>query len=517
MRYGTTLCLLALGVLSATVAHATTYTYDELDRLVRVDYDNGASITYTYDPAGNLLEVTRVASTDDDTDGVPNASDNCPTVANADQADFDNDGLGDACDPDDDNDGVDDADDAFPMDGGETVDTDGDGTGDNADADDDNDGVDDEDDAFPLDPAETIDTDGDGTGNNADPDDDNDGVDDGDDAFPLDPAESADTDSDGIGNNADPDDDDDGLTDVFEAANGLNSLDDRDAMGDADGDGASNLAEAQDGSDLQDAASQPAPPTAVTLVSSVLPGSRSVQIDGLATAFATVINAGADATDCSLAPLTPIVGKFFYQTTDPATNEPIGTRNTPVAIAAGGLQTFIFGIRPNETLQGLDVELRYDCADTDPASFLLGINTMQLSASSTPVPDVVALAATADQNGIVDLPGTSGVAAFAVASVNVGSTGEVTVSADTFGRTLPVSVGVCQTNPSTGACIEPSAPAPSATVTIDAGATPTFSFFVSGSGDVPFAPGTNRIRARFVDQSGGIRGSTSVAVRTVDP
>jgi hypothetical protein len=39
-----------------------------------------------------------------DSDSIPDSEANCPNVANPDQADFDGDGIGDACDDDHDND-----------------------------------------------------------------------------------------------------------------------------------------------------------------------------------------------------------------------------------------------------------------------------------------------------------------------------------------------------------------------------------------------------------------------------
>jgi hypothetical protein len=253
------------------------------------------------------------------------------------------------------------------------------------------------------------------------------------------------------------------------------------------------------------------PPSA--LATAILPGSRSVQIGTPATAFATIINASpATATSCGLSPVTSIAATFLYQTTNPSTNALTGTPNTPVDIPAGGLQTNVFSFTPTAALSPTDVQLSFDCTNTDSALTMPGVNTLLLSASTNPVPDIVALAATLTNDGIVNIPGATGTGAFAVATVNVGAGGTITTSADTGGTSLTVNVLLCQTNPATGACF--AAPASTVTTQINANATPTFAVFAQGSALVPFDPAHNRIFVRFKDGGGVTRGATSMAART---
>jgi len=221
------------------------------------------------------VEDTAVEDTgpaDTDSDGILDPDDNCVDVANPDQADLDEDGLGDLCDDDLDGDGALNEDDAFPSDPNETADSDDDGVGDNADV-------------FPSDPTETADSDEDGVGDNSDncpqvanPDQtdldfdgigdacdndlDGDGVDNDEDAFPTDPAETTDSDKDGVGDNADAfpndptetaDNDKDGVGDNGDNCPELSNADqadlDDDKLGDVcdddlDGDGVNNDADA---------------------------------------------------------------------------------------------------------------------------------------------------------------------------------------------------------------------------------------------------------------------------------
>lgn len=248
------------------------------------------------------------------------------------------------------------------------------------------------------------------------------------------------------------------------------------------------------------------------IAASVLPTSRSVQVGTTATAFATIINGGAQtATSCSISPATSVPANFAYRTTDPKTNAVTGVPNTPVNIPAGMLQTFVIAFTPTAGFGATDVLLTFSCSNTDPAPSLIGTNSILLSASSGTA-DIVALVATLSKDGILHLPSATGAASFAVATINLGATSQITATVDTGGVTLPLTLTICETNPSSGACLGP--PASSVTTTIQTNSTPTFAIFASASDNVAPLFAENRIFVRFEDAGGVTRGSASAAVLT---
>jgi hypothetical protein len=166
-------------------------------------------------------------------------------------------------------------------------------------------------------------------------------------------------------------------------------------------------------------------------------------------------------------------------------------------------------VHPNAPFVPTTVMLGFDCRRRRRGAEQTGLNTLLLSASATPVPDIVALAATAQNDGILQITGSN---AFAVATVNVGASASITATATTGAAILPLTISLCQTNPMSGQCI--SSIGSSVTTVINANATPTFAIFAAGSGQVPFLPQTNRIFMQFGDANGIVRGSTSVAVET---
>ncbi len=259
------------------------------------------------------------------------------------------------------------------------------------------------------------------------------------------------------------------------------------------------------------------PPNTSPLVASLLPGIRAVQGGAVVTAAATMINAGSDPlTGCGIAPNTILPLDFFYQALDPATGQPTGSQNTPVSLAAGAAQNFVVGFAPNAPFPLTELQLSYSCTGVAPAPVTVGLDTFLLLSSATPTPDIVALAATAGNDGIVDIPGASGTGAFSVASINLGSALNNAVVygyGDSGASDLFITVQICQTDPTSGQCLAP--PAPSVTTSIGPGETPTFAFFVTGqNATIPFDPAINRILVNFTDSGLYLLGQTSVAVRT---
>ena len=247
------------------------------------------------------------------------------------------------------------------------------------------------------------------------------------------------------------------------------------------------------------------------LFSATLPASRSVQVGQAASFFGTMINASAVTADgCRVELLSPIDADFSYQAAD-AGNQPVGNPDTPTSIDANGIQSFILTLTPNSVIDPTNVELTFTCDNNGPAPISTGLNTLLFSASDTPTPDMVALAATLTADGVAVIPPNDQLGLFSVASVNVGSTGTLTAEARGTGS-VPSPLLVCETNPQSGACLDP--PAATVSTTVAANATPTFAVFLGdAAARIPFDPAGNRVFLEF-KENGIVKGATSIAARS---
>ena len=270
---------------------------------------------------------------------------------------------------------------------------------------------------------------------------------------------------------------------------------------------------------------------------SILPSARSTTVGQAATAFAAITNGGdAEAVNCRLELLNvgpnTINASFGYQTTTPA-NALSGTPNTPVNIAAGATQNFIFSLTPNSVFTETAAVIDFVCDNGVRASYLPGLTDFTLSSDAN-APDILAIGSTLSNDGVARVTTPTGFIPLALSAVNIGSgdpapdgpsspsTGNneatMTVRPEAASLTLPVSFDICEANASS-VCIGPRG----TTVTANIGDAPSFfvvRVFGRGVG-VPLFADVVRVNIAFDDAGGVERGRTSIAAtvggNTVDP
>ncbi|WP_161539386.1 alpha/beta hydrolase [Hyphobacterium indicum] len=236
-----------------------------------------------------------------------------------------------------------------------------------------------------------------------------------------------------------------------------------------------------------------------SIAASLLPGARSVPAGQPATAFASVVNAGQQtAENCRLNMSDGVDAAFAFQTTDTA-NMPIGTPSTPVDVLPRLSQSFVFSLTPRSVFVGQSVHIDFTCEAGVQAARIPGLTDFVLS-SDPGAPDLLAIGVTPTSDGVIRIPGDGNRIGFlSAAAVTVGASDPVTVtvSADTGGQDLPVSLEVCETD-SQGLCTSSRTPSPFAVV-FHPDNPRLFAVFVRANegADMPLAAADRRVFLRF--------------------
>lgn len=252
---------------------------------------------------------------------------------------------------------------------------------------------------------------------------------------------------------------------------------------------------------LQDAAQ------AGDLGAAISPSARTVALPdgGTATAstFATVIN----QTDNTLGNCeVELPGRYRnlhldYPWTDPATNALIpNSENVPFSLLPHGSQTLVLAITAAEIFDGV-IPPVFSCATGTPADALYGVNTLELAVASPAPPDIVAIGlALPDNDGVIRIAEEGGIQGMAVAAINIGAAGNVTVRPKgIYGLNddLPADLSICESD-AQGQC--KAAPVTEMVVPFGVNEVRTFSVFaVAHTGAaIPFDPANNRVDVQFL-------------------
>jgi len=244
------------------------------------------------------------------------------------------------------------------------------------------------------------------------------------------------------------------------------------------------------------------------VVAAVLPSSRSAVINEPVTIFATMV-ATEIGNECRIELSSLIDASLSFQRTDPQTNELIGLKDQPVLLRPGVPMSFAISLTAFSPIEPQEVQFGFVCNTGTPAPVLITTNTLFFSASTVPVLDIVALSATINNDGIVNIPDTENFGVFSAANVNLGAAGNVTASLLTIGEHVDEAL-LCPTIFETGQCFE--APSQSSLQFLGENGTSSFGIFVRSSTPIPFDPSRNRVILIFTDDNGIIRGRTSVAI-----
>ncbi|PIW31934.1 MAG: hypothetical protein COW29_00365 [Rhodobacterales bacterium CG15_BIG_FIL_POST_REV_8_21_14_020_59_13] len=244
---------------------------------------------------------------------------------------------------------------------------------------------------------------------------------------------------------------------------------------------------------------------------SMLPSSRSVGIGETATVFGTALST-VPQSDCELvlgegAPGATLSWRLLdenNQITNDNQNAHFPLTGASSANPGGVPQNLLVAITSPAALNNADVDIFTRCANTAPNPafdyyrnpLFPGVNTLLLNVSAVPVPDILVIGQSLTADGYVRIPAAGARRPAAIAAVNIGAAGSVTVSANTGNFSLPVSINLCETD-SNGICT--SARAETLEVNFGTNQVRTFNVFVQSDGEhgVADLPGLARVYFEF--------------------